>query len=219
LTDPSLLNLFGAILGIVGSVLLTVDALGAPDFLAALSSEQVAVQRMARLGFRAMLNRTFLYIMVSLISFLVTLAIIRDDLVLALLLAPWPYFGWQALAWASKKFQGLVQGWSPAYQRGHTGWRAVLGCLGWLISWPPWAIVFTFAFLTASLIDFGVTIPLYSISERVIEPLVERLYQATAKAVNEEKRWHFKRNAFVGTLFILFGFLYQFLASLIQLEI
>jgi hypothetical protein len=40
LLDAILLTLFGSILGIIGSVLLSVDALGAPGFLAALEIDR-----------------------------------------------------------------------------------------------------------------------------------------------------------------------------------
>ena len=73
LNDPNILTLFGSILGIIGSLILGIDALGAPDFLAALKTQKEKGVQMAHIGFLALINRTFIYLFISVIGFIVAL--------------------------------------------------------------------------------------------------------------------------------------------------
>lgn len=97
LNDPNILTLFGSILGIIGSLILGIDALGAPDFLAALKTQKEKGVQMAHIGFLALINRTFIYLFISVIGFIVALISLHGNVVFSLIIAPFVYFGWRLI--------------------------------------------------------------------------------------------------------------------------
>jgi len=213
LNDPNLLSLFGAGLGIIGSLLLSVDALGAPDFLAALKSEREITRTMTELGLKALVNRIVIYLTISLVSFLTILVLTERRIVLALVLAPWVYFPWRMLCWFTlwleRKLRKLGPRPARTYRRSKTLWGTALNWLHLL----AWLTVYLTVTPVAIFINHLMTLPITAISELVTVPLMTRLYGLSARVVADETKWHLKKNALVGSLFVLFGFLYQLVAS------
>lgn len=220
MSDPNLLTLFGSILGIIGSLLLSVDALGAPDFLAALKTEQEKGIRMTHIGFLALINRTFIYLAVSVISLIVILLVSRGNIVLSLIISPFPYFGWRLLRYITDTLFNFIRKLSPRdYIKGRRGCvQKSMGCAIFLLHWLIWAIPFLIIFMLATFVRFGLDLPLTYISEKAMVPIVKRLYELSAKVIAEEQRWHFKKNALFGSILIFFGFSYQFIGTLILIK-
>ncbi len=218
LSDPNILTLFGSVLGIIGSILLSVDALGAPDFLAALKAEEKKGVQMTQTGFLALINEIVVYLSISLMGFVLLLFISRGFLIASLIFAPLIYFAWKTIVYITEKLAELVKRLGPPNRLRGQGLLRSLGCLIQLIHLLVWILPFLVMSLLALLVRFGLDIPLRFFSEKLIVPLVKRLYELSAKAIVEEQRWRFKANALVGSLFILFGFLYQFIATLIAIK-
>jgi hypothetical protein len=211
--DPNWLTLFGAVLGLIGSALLSIDALGAPDFLAALKSDREITRRMTELGFKALINRIVIYLTISLVSFLTILVLTGGRIVFASVLAPWPYFPWRLVCWFTlwleRKLRKLGPRPARTFRRSKTPWGRAVNWFHLL----SWLFVYLIVTPTAIFINYLMTLPITAISELVTVPLVARLYTLSARVVAGEKKWHLKANALVGSLLILFGFLYQFVAT------
>jgi len=214
LNDPNILTLFGSFLGIIGSILLSIDALGAPDFLSALKAEEKKGIQMTQLGFLALINEIVVYLSISLIGFVVLLFISRGSLIASLIFTPLIYFAWKTIIYITEKLAEFVKWLGPPHYLRVQGLLRSLGCMIQLIHFLIWISPFLITSLLAFLVRFGLDLPLRFFSEKMIVPLVKRFYALSAKAIAEEQRWRFKANALVGSLFILFGFLYQFISVL-----
>jgi hypothetical protein len=112
-SDVNLLVLFGTTLGMIGSIFLSIDALGAPDFLASLNGEKDKPFQMTQIGFLAIINNIFVYLAVSVFGFFVLLILSRIHVVLSLLLAPFVYFVWRGIIYLSEKVENLVRKLGP----------------------------------------------------------------------------------------------------------
>ncbi len=113
MSDANLLVLFGTVLGMIGSIFLSIDALGAQDFLASLDKEKDKPFQMTQIGFLAIINNIFVYLAVSVFGFFVLLILSRINIVLSLLLAPFVYFAWSGIIYLSEKVVNLVEKLSP----------------------------------------------------------------------------------------------------------
>jgi hypothetical protein len=220
LSDPNLLTLFGSILGIIGAILLSIDALGAPDFLAALKEQKEKGFRMAQIGFLALINNTFIYLAFSLISFISALILSDRNLVLSLIIAPFPYFIWKFLGYVSQNAANYVQKLGPRdFPKGRQGFlQQGFGCIAYMIHYTIWVIPYLAIFIVATFIRFGLDLPLTAIAELSFAPIVKQIYVLSSKAVTDEKKWHLKRNALLGSLFVFFGFTYQFVGTLMLIK-
>lgn len=213
--DPDWLNLIGQCVSLYGGVLLGLDAIGAAGFLKTLESTDRFSPRMARLSYIATLNNAFVAGFVDCLGLFALLAF-GVALVPSLMLAPFTYMGWKLVASVGDTLANLVQRAGPPTQSlidkgGHAG--CAIGCL-WLIPWTP---LYLAAAVGAMAIRFGLDIPLRYISEKVIAPLVMRMLRYTARLEAEDQRWHFRTNAFRGLLWVIVGFFYQAVATLLNI--
>jgi hypothetical protein len=217
--DPNLLTLFGSVLGIIGSLILGVDALGAPDFLAALKAQKEKGIQMAHIGFLALVNRTFIYLFISVIGFIIVLILSQGKIVVSLIVAPFIYFGWRLLDYIAERLTNLVKKLGPKnYIENQKGFLLGLGCLAQLLHWVIWAIPFLVVFIFSIIIRFGLDLPLTYLSEKAVVPIIKQMYELSAKVVAEEERWKLKSTALIGSVFLIFGFLYQFIGTLLLLK-
>src|SRR5258705_11685396 len=92
----------------IGSIFLSIDALGAQDFLASLDKEKDKPFQMTQIGFLAIISNIFVYVVVSIFGFFVLLILSRSNIVLSLLLAPFIYFVWSGIIYLSDKVVNLV---------------------------------------------------------------------------------------------------------------
>ncbi len=217
--DPNLLTLFGSVLGIIGSLILGIDALGAPDFLAALKAQKEKGIQMAHIGFLALVNRTFIYLFISVIGFIVVLILLQGKIVISLIVAPFIYFGWRLLDYIAERLTHLVKRLGPKnYIENRKGFLLGLGCLVQLLHWAIWAVPFLVVFIFSIIIRFGLDLPLTYLSEKAVVPIIKQMYELSAKVVAEEERWKLKSTALIGSVFLVFGFLYQFIGTLLLLR-
>ncbi len=169
---------------------------------------------MAQLGFIALVNRTFVYLFVSLIA-LPILIVTSGNLVFSMLIAPLIYFGWQMIVSVSERVAKIVELLGP---RDYSATMGNVGCILVIIHWAVWVLPYITVFLLALVVRFGLDLPLTYLSEKLVAPLVMRVYKRAARIVAEEKKWKIKHTAFVGSILILFGFLYQFIATVMLIK-
>jgi len=86
MTDSNILILFGTVLGIIGSVFLSVDALGATELLEGLKKDQENGTHLTQIGFLSTINNLFVYIVVSLIGLIISLIVTEGNIVLSFVL-------------------------------------------------------------------------------------------------------------------------------------
>ncbi len=217
MSDANLLVLFGTVLGMIGSIFLSIDALGAQDFLASLDKEKDKPFQTTQIGFFAIINNIFVYLVISAFGFFVLLMLSQINIVLSLLLAPFVYFAWSGIIYLSEKVVNLVGKLGPRKLRKDEK-SSCLFLIVQLVHGLIWAIPFALVSIIALIIKFGLDIPLRMVSEKLVAPFVKRLYQASAKLVAEDIKWHLKRMVLIGTLFLLFGFIYQFIGVILVIK-
>ena len=217
MSDSNLLVLFGTALGMIGSILLSIDALGAQDFLASLDKEKDKPFQMTHIGFLAIINNIFVYLAVSVFGFFVLLILSRINIVLSFFLAPFIYFVWNGVIFLSDKVVKLIQKLGPRKLKVGEKSSCLL-LIAQLIHWLIWAVPFALVSIIGMIIKFGLDIPLRFISEQLAVPFVKWFYEASSKLVTEDKKWHLKRTVLVGTLFLLFGFIYQFIGVILTIN-
>ena len=215
--DPNLLVLFGTALGMIGSLLLSIDALGAQDFLASMDAEKEKPFQMTYVGFLAIINNIFVYLAVSIFGFLVLLILSRNNIVLSLLFAPFIYFAWKGVIYVSDQVVHLFRKLAPrTLEMGKKS--SCLFVIIRLIHAIIWIIPFALVSIIGMIIRFGLDLPLRFISERLAVPFVKWFYEASARLVTQDKKWHLKRTVIIGTLFLLFGFIYQFIGVILTIK-
>lgn len=217
MSDSNLLTLFGAVLGMIGSMLLSIDALGAPDFLSSINKEKENTFQLTHIGFLAIINNVFVYLAVSILSCFILLILFRINVVLSLLLAPFVYFVWKSIIYLTDKIVNLVQKLGPRKTKTEEKYSCSFLIIR-LIHSLVWSVPFALVSIIRIVIRFGLDLPLRFISEHVAVPTVKRFYEASAKLVVDDKKWHLKRTVLIGTLFLLFGFIYQFIGVLLMIN-
>jgi len=175
---------------------------------------------MAQIGFLYLINNTFIYLAFSFISFVTVLIISGGKPIISLLVAPFPYFVWQLLSHVSERSVSFVQKLGPAnYLKGRQGClQNGVGCVVFLVHFVLWVIPYVAVVMIATVIRFVLDLPLRAISELSFAPMVRQIYVLSSKAVANEKKWHLKRNALIGSLFVFFGFTYQFVGMLMVIK-
>jgi len=214
--DPNYLNIAGQILNLIGGLFLTVDALGALEFMKQLEAkDNVTASRMARLGFVASTNSVLVYIFVCFLGFILAIILLPSNrVVLGLLLAPFTYPVWKLFVHIGELLQKLVERVGPHH------YFAAKGCFSQIIQFLlliPWSILFLSVALVAILLRFGLDLPLRWLSERVVGRFILLVFHQLATVQETERRFFFRKNAFVGLIFVLFGFAYQLMATIVQM--
>jgi hypothetical protein len=174
---------------------------------------------MAHIGFLALINRTFVYLFVSAIGFIVVLFLSRANLIFSLIVAPFLYFGWKLVIYIADNLSQIVKKLGPGnYVKNRHGFLLGFGCIAQLLHWVIWFFPFLIISLFSIIVRFGLDLPLRYLSEKAMVPIIKRAYEFSAKIVAEEEKWKLKSTALIGSLFLVFGFLYQLIGTLFLLK-
>ncbi len=215
--DPAWLLLLGLGFSAVGSLLLAADALGAPEFIAQLDDpDNATTARMARIGFVAMTNQVLVIVLLSGLGAVLMYALgdVRD-VTAVLTLAPVSFVVWRLsvrLATLLHEVSGRIR---P--QRLVELPARRLGALLYTISLLPTLCFMLLAFTVRMVLEYGIDLPLRSISEHIIAPHVLRLLRRVARRVSTDRRFGLRKYAFQGAVLLLIGFLYQFAGTVLYL--
>jgi len=94
--SPIWLVFIGLSLNFVGAFLISIEAIGASEFLRSLNSDDVKTSRYARISYVSTINATFVYILVSIISFFILWIFVQTfNVVLDLMISPLVFFAWK----------------------------------------------------------------------------------------------------------------------------
>ena len=212
-TSPSWLVVFGLALNFVGALMIGIEAIGATEFLRALKEEKEVSKRFAEIGFISTINQTFVFIFVSIGTFLLSWGLVRElSVVESLLVAPFGFFFWKAAVRITEIVQDMVQSLAPPRWLHEKGVVFLLIALLWGLAW---GIVFLVVSIAAILVRFGIDLPLRLFSEKVIGVCVMRILKNVDERVREMRRWYFKGTVFVGVIVLLTGFLYQLIGTIL----
>jgi hypothetical protein len=219
--DPNYLNAGGQSLALIGGLLLAIDALAPKELVEHLDGTDEWEARKASLGYQAGINSTFVYLLVSAIGLALLLALLpmRDvaaRLVSALLIAPLTYPAWKLLIRACEMLQGAVRTVSPARARNQS--LGGLGSMMHLALALVWLALYVPVSLLTMLVRFGVDLPLRFLAERIVGRHLLRLLRWVANKQEGERRFHFRQAAFTGVVFVLAGFAYQLVATILILR-
>src|ERR1043166_4645961 len=202
---------------VVGSVLLACDALGAPEFIAAIDHANDPTKAMtARVGFIATINNAG-GATLSRILTLVALSVSnrRIDPVLLLVIAPVFYFGWRTVAGVAAWLHKLMTWLGNLLAK--RGARERIGCLLHPLLALLWFVALIVPFLAYMLLNFGIDVPLRAVSEYAVAPVVLSAIRRIAERVRSDRKWLLRRYAVYGTLWLLLGFVYQLVGTLLYL--
>lgn len=220
--DANALVILGLCLDLVGAALFSVDALAASEFIAridagegaARGSEEWLDARLAQNSFNAATNTVLVYLLFTGLSFVAVLWFLPGHpLALALLVAPFVYFAWKIVTWVAERIQSLLGRVRP--YTGKEQIQSALGCLVYTIFLVPWLVLYFTTAVTAIALRFGFDIPLRFFSERRIGPWILKALRRSARM--QERDRFFRGNAFRGLVFLLAGFSYQLIGSVLQL--
>jgi len=221
MADSNILILFGTVLGIIGSILLGIDALGATELLEGLKRDQKEGTRLTQIGFLSTINNLFVYITISMIGLIVGLIITKGNIVLSLMLAPLLYLVCKSIIKIFDILVRFVKALGPGHKRREEktkGCLTVLGCLLHLIHWSVWVLPFSVIYLLSMLVRFSLDLPLRFLSEKIVVPFVKCLLERVDRIVTKEKFWRVRRSSLIGTVFLVFGFFYQFVGTLLLIK-
>jgi len=211
--SPSWLVVFGLGLNFVGALLISIEAVGATEFVKALKSERKIEKRLANTSFISTINTTFIFILVWIITFSLLLAFVSKlSVVEDLLIAPLGFFLWKLSIKFTKFIEYLVKFVAPPRSFCEKGFVCLLISLVWGLLW---AILFLFVSLIVILVRYGIDLPLRFFSEKVIGFLVMLILKKVDETVRDMKHWYFKGPVFVGVVFLLGGFLYQIIGTIL----
>ena len=210
------ITIAGIILNFTGSLMMSIEAIGARQFLAAREEQRKTGTRMTQLAFVSTVDDAATYLLFSLLS-LACLAIFDHRLGFSLhfLLSWLTYFVWVFLAKVAGRILLAIGHLSPA--KVLSNWEH-MGCLPSFLILLAWAPLYLLAGLVYGLMSFSFEMPLRALSEKVILPVVERLLSFIAREEDEMDRWQFKRPVFYGLVLNSIGFLMQLVGVVASLR-
>jgi len=204
--SPNWLVLIGLILNFTGALLISIEAIGATEFLQAINGNKKN-SRFAKIDFTSSINTTFVFVLMWILTFLILLVCVdKFGVVEDLLIAPLGFFFWKLSIKGMDFIQTVLKSFAPPRSLSEKGIILLLVALIWGL---VWGIIFLIISLIAIFIQFGIDLPLRFFSEKIIGSYVMRILKKIDRTVQNMQRWYFKKTVFVGAIFLLGGFLYQ----------
>jgi len=211
--SPSWLVVFGLGLNFVGALLISIEAIGATKFIRAIEQEEEIGKRLAHTSFISTINKTFVFVSVWIVTFLLLWAFVDEfSVVEDSLIAPLGFVFWKLSIKGTELVQSLVKSVAPPRGLCEKGGFFLLIALVWGLAWGALFLVVS---ITAIFVRFGIDLPLRFFSEKVVGFCVMRILRNVDQTVRDMQRWYFKRTVFTGVIFLLGGFLYQIIGTIL----
>jgi hypothetical protein len=214
---PSIfITILGITLNFLGSLMMSIEAIGARRFLLAREEQRRTGMRLAQLALTAAVNTAATYVLFSVLSLILLTAFDRILGFSARFLMSWlTYFLWAVLAWAARQLHHVVERISPATV--FPSWRHA-GCLVTIPLLLVWIPVYLATWVVQVVLRFGFDCPLRMLSEKAVVPCVDRLLRIIAHEEEEMDRWQFKAPVFYGLVLNSIGFLMQLVGVISELS-
>lgn len=205
---PSIcITILGITLNFLGSLMMSIEAIGARRFLLAREEQRRTGMRSAQLALTAAVNTAATYVLFSILSLILLTGLDRVVGFSARFLVSWlTYFLWVGLAWMARQVHRVAEKMSPA--KVFSNWARV-SCLFAFPILLVWIPLYLSTWLLYVALAFGFDIPLRCLSEKVVLPFVERFLRLIAHEEDEMDRWQFKAPVFYGLVLNSIGFLMQ----------
>lgn len=213
LNTNSLLLIIGLIFQLIGALLVSVEAFGIEEYLKFRNDGVVHHQRWAELSLNATLNNTSVFVFINSLWFVILLFFLKLPLKISISLFLLGYYVWKLIIYISKKLISLIDIISFTLPENP-------GCLLLLVSAPyylAWFILYSSINIIVLAIEFGLDIPVRYFSEKIISRSVLFIFTKIYELLKKMKNDAFKKPIYIGVLFIILGFIYQFLGTILSI--
>jgi len=133
--------------------------------------------------------------------------------VINLLISPLVYFFWRLLIKITELLSKLTRKLHPPKMLSKKGCILIILSSLWVL---PWAIIFGITSLIHIFLKFIVDLPFRFLSEKLIKRVLLKVLHKIASTENEMRKWYFKKQVYIGFLFLIFGFFIQIVAFILQ---
>lgn len=214
---PSIcITILGITLNFLGSLMISIEAIGARRFLLAREEQRRTGMRSAQLALVATVDTIATYLAFSVLSLILLTAFGHVLGFSVRFLVSWlTYFVWAGLAWMARQVHRVVDRMSPA--KAFPNWRHA-GCLVTIPLLLVWIPVYLATWVVQVVLRFGFDCPLRMLSEKAVLPCIDRLLRIIAHEEEEMDRWQFKAPVFYGLVLNSIGFLMQLVGVVSELR-
>jgi len=214
---PSIcITILGITLNFLGSLMMSIEAIGARRFLLAREEQRRTGMRSAQLALTAAVNTAATYVLFSILWLILLTVFDRIFGFSARFLLSWlAYFFWAGLAWVARQLHHVAERISPAKVFPNWAHVSCLLAIPILVVWIP---LYLLTWLLYAVLAFGFDIPLRALSEKIVLPSIERLLRLVAHEEDEMDRWQFKKWVFYGLVLNSIGFLMQLVGVVSELS-
>lgn len=207
----SFLLILGLVFQLIGGILVSIEALGIKEYLEYRDDGVEHHKRCAELSLNATLNNVSVFLSVNIVWYIIIRYIFNLPLKISLSIVLAGYFIWKFTIKISKLLVNFIQ--KLSFKMPSKA-GLIVATLGFIYT-LGWAILFFIAKILSMLIEFGLDIPFRYFSEKIVSKLVLYMFIKTYKILESMKNEVFKKPIFIGVLFIVLGFIYQFAGTII----
>jgi hypothetical protein len=210
------ITVIGIVLNFTGSLMMSIEAIGARQFLQAREEQRRTGVGSGRLALTAAVDNTATYLFFSVLSFaLLTWLAPMLGFSVRFLLSWVTYFLLHVLARTANLLNQAVKRMSPAKLPVR---RERYGCVVAGAITVVWLPVYVLTWLLYVALKFGFELPLCALSEKVVLPVAEKILGLISHEEEEMARWQFKRPVFYGFFLNTIGFLTQLVGVVVQIH-
>ncbi|MBU3103068.1 hypothetical protein [Clostridium gasigenes] len=212
LNDSNILLVLGLILQLIGGILVSLEAFGIKEYMDYIESDNESNKRHALLELNWIFNNIAVFLFVNLIWFTTLALIFKLPIKVCFILYLFGYFIWKILIVFSKKASSIIYNLIPKYNKD----KSIIMQLQNVIISLSLLIIFAAVSLLSMFIEFGLDIPFRYISEKYISKGILYIFKKTYKIITNMKHSMLKKPIIIGILFVLLGFIYQFLGTILS---
>jgi len=205
-----MLLIIGAIFQLIGGFLLSIEALGIKEYIEYKNDGVEHHQIRANLFLNATLDNISVFLFVNIIWFLILLKMFKLPLKTSFLLFLIGYFVWKLIISISKQLCKIIYKLRFDLPKN-------AGCILTIVTFPYvilWVLVYATTQIISMIIEFS-DMPVRWFSEKVISRCILYMFVKIYNLLRNMKNDVFKKPVFIGAMFIILGFIYQFLGILL----
>lgn len=206
-----MLLIFGLILQLIGGFLLSIEALGIKEYIEYRNDGNDVHYRRANLWLDATFNNISVFLFVNILWLLILLYIFKLPLKASLLLFLIGYSIYKLIIYLLEQLTRLIDKLSLKLpDKAGCIITIILSLYNIVVALVYGAIMFI-----KIIIKFVLDIPIRYFSEKVISRCILYIFIKIYNLLQETKSDVFKKPIFIGALFIILGFIYQLLGTLL----
>lgn len=145
--SPNWLILIGLCLNIIGAFLISIEAIGASEFIRSLNSDNKITAKFTEVGFISTINTTSIFVLIWIITFLILwLFEQRFNVVFDLIISPLGFFAWRLAIKVTDWLTSIIKLFAPPKKLYEKGLFFLIISLIW---GSAWAFIFAILSLIA----------------------------------------------------------------------